>query len=961
MRATVCDTRTGWPTNHPRGGSEAGPGAPTSPRQHLEPRRRSLHMIATATLVIGALVGSLLGGSTTAVAQTAPIINEDVVPGCIPTAGDPYPMTRDVCLAWGRLQQEAVNRVIASSGLASDRTLALTRARSSVRAMLWAMVEAAAAKPVATRTADETTALTWLAAVVQQHNISVATRALGMFDAFYREQRPGPGSVPCTFTPPSPYQAEYPGKDKGRESFCFAGAFPQVFGIGVTNKPKSEEWLRWANADVMGAKFTAASGAIARDTAGQFGLLGASLFAGAVAVGIPILIAAEVITISANVAANIAIVAEGTGAALVGGAAPLLLAALGIFVAVLGVYAIIAGSIAVFDNQRPGLEAALADAQKQSDIGDTLAKPETASLAFTLFAGWLSRQTEPVGAAPAPPRVATDPRFTDLSGSGFSTKVVDSFTVRDEAGVTRTATMHGGYWIVTGPGATTVVSPDLSGVVDSAGKPAVVRRVRLADGSFVFVTARTDGSSACGTTPCPASREFKVRGNGTLRTIRYVGTQDGKDNPPLVFDFDKVTTAQIGTPAPFYAFVKDSSGKPVSATISWEIGDRCLIPGVLICPRDLASTPPAPAPDGSPTKNLGTTADLRYSFASSGTWWMRAKATTNVGTVASKWFSVEVANPAPVLAITSPTGEPQCSTSPTTACPATNVGAGGLTLQGTITDKALKYEVESVTIDWGDGLVESAPSAGNPVLCARPDGGGTVYERCVQFGALTGDSVPFSATRRFAPSVFGARTAKVTVRDLGGNQVSLAVPYNIADPRQTQTVQVGSITATTWGTTIDLAATASSGLPIIWSASPANWCVVDGAKLYTARAGRCTVAATQVGDATYKPTTGVQQVTVTARPATISFRQIPDTALTAGPATTVAVTVGASDAAGAAPPSSVTLTSRTPGVCSVTGATVTLVREGSCTLVAAISAGETNWTASPVEQTFTVLPRQPTS
>lgn len=872
------------------------------------------------------------------------LVNEDVVP-CSSSAGDPYVMSRDVCLAWGRLQAAAVARVEAVGGLASVRSLTLTRARSAVQAALWTIVNDAAFRPAAQRSPDERLVLGWLAGLARQQGIDVAQRALEMHDDFYRDPRPGPDSPPCTFTPPAPYQNEYPGDGVLREAFCSRNSTSDLFGIGVTNKPDATEWLRWASADVLKGKFSPEAMDIARAVGVQAGKV-AVLAAAAVGSGVVTGVVAASLTATAATAAAAGTVLSGTFVTIG-------FLAFAAFVAVLAVVIAIYGTIVLFTDSRQGLVDALNEASKPIDPGVLFSTSAGRDLAYTLFTGWLGTQPAPPELAPVPPRVGTDPRFTVTPAGGTASAPTDTFTIRDASGNLRTVTMQGGYWIVADATGTTVTI-DLPGL-DQQGRAASISRVSLGDGMYAFVASGPDVVCS-GTTNCEARREFTVTGSdGRPAVIRYVGTQDGQDTPTLVFDFDKVSTATIGVPASFFAAVFDTNGTRLSATYTWEIGNRCLTAYSTGCTIPPGGTPLAP--DGSPITTVGTSQGIQYTFPSSGTWWVRVKASAPIGAATSNWFTVEVTNPAPTLAFTSATGDVVCASNGNTTCPPLVLGPlGGVGVSGIITDVASQYEIAYVEIDWGDGYRTWDDSGATLNFCARPGPNGTeTFVRCIDIGGLDGERRAFSASHEPLAGVYGPRTVKVTVRDSGGNVATLSAPYVIPDTRRTQSITIDPAAPASFVESIPLAATATSGLPVTFTASPEQWCAVDGGRLYTARVGTCTVTANQAGDATYQPATATRDFSFTARTATISFPQPADTELPADGVTPLAITVGASDATGDAPAGTVEVTSTTPTVCTVADGQVSLLRTGSCTLRATIAPTVTNWTAPPVERTFTVV------
>ncbi len=145
-----------------------------------------------------------------------------------------------------------------------------------------------------------------------------------------------------------------------------------------------------------------------------------------------------------------------------------------------------------------------------------------------------------------------------------------------------------------------------------------------------------------------------------------------------------------------------------------------------------------------------------------------------------------------------------------------------------------------------------------------------------------------------------------------------------------------------------LVATATSGLPVTITSTTAPVCTVSGTTLTLVSAGTCTLDASQAGNAS----------TAAAKDVVVSF-----TVAVALPSQTINFTSPGNQVLGTTPPPlsatassglPVTITSKTPGVCTVSGTTLTLVGGGTCTL-AADQAGNANY-APAVEQTvaFTV-------
>ncbi len=147
-----------------------------------------------------------------------------------------------------------------------------------------------------------------------------------------------------------------------------------------------------------------------------------------------------------------------------------------------------------------------------------------------------------------------------------------------------------------------------------------------------------------------------------------------------------------------------------------------------------------------------------------------------------------------------------------------------------------------------------------------------------------------------------------------------------------------------------VAAIASSGLPVVFSttATPTicSTSATNGSTITLLAAGTCTVKADQAGNSTYAPAQAAfQGFPVSKVDQTITFGPVTDHSITQTP---VAVTATASSAM------AVTFTSTTPGFCTASGSSITLVAIGSCTVEADQAGNATYNAASPVQQTFNV-------
>ncbi|MEP6978708.1 MAG: hypothetical protein ABI948_11710 [Thermoleophilia bacterium] len=151
------------------------------------------------------------------------------------------------------------------------------------------------------------------------------------------------------------------------------------------------------------------------------------------------------------------------------------------------------------------------------------------------------------------------------------------------------------------------------------------------------------------------------------------------------------------------------------------------------------------------------------------------------------------------------------------------------------------------------------------------------------------------------------------------------------------------------GGTYDVSASASSGLAVGFSTDGA--CTVSGATVSLPAAGSCTVVARQAGNAAYLPAQAEQTFSVlppAPRAQTIHFTSTPPGLALVG--TTYAVSASASSGL----PVGFAAGSGSAGVCSVSGASVSLVGAGTCT-VRAHQGGNGSYLPAPeVEQSFTV-------
>jgi uncharacterized protein (TIGR03437 family) len=162
-----------------------------------------------------------------------------------------------------------------------------------------------------------------------------------------------------------------------------------------------------------------------------------------------------------------------------------------------------------------------------------------------------------------------------------------------------------------------------------------------------------------------------------------------------------------------------------------------------------------------------------------------------------------------------------------------------------------------------------------------------------------------------------------------------------------QAISFGTLSNVVYGSgTFTVSATASSGLTVLFTSTTSSVCTVATATVTILSGGTCTIQATQAGNSIYAPATPINQgFTVTPEAQTITFAQPADQVMSS-----VTYTLVGSASSGL----TVSYASSTTGVCTVSGTTVTLVSDGTCTITAT-QAGNGNFAAAtPVSQSFNV-------
>ncbi len=194
-------------------------------------------------------------------------------------------------------------------------------------------------------------------------------------------------------------------------------------------------------------------------------------------------------------------------------------------------------------------------------------------------------------------------------------------------------------------------------------------------------------------------------------------------------------------------------------------------------------------------------------------------------------------------------------------------------------------------------------------------------------------------------------TFTVTATNSAGTG-SASAASNSVTPIATQTISFGVLAAKPLNNPpFTVSATATSGLTVLFSSTTLPICTVAGNTVTLVALGTCTIAANQAGNAAFSAAPQVtQSFIVSANTQTISFGTIAN------------VLLGGSNAIVSASASSgltVSFASLTATVCSVNGSSVTALSLGTCTIQATQAGNGSFSAATPVSQSFTVLPGAP--
>jgi sugar lactone lactonase YvrE len=222
--------------------------------------------------------------------------------------------------------------------------------------------------------------------------------------------------------------------------------------------------------------------------------------------------------------------------------------------------------------------------------------------------------------------------------------------------------------------------------------------------------------------------------------------------------------------------------------------------------------------------------------------------------------------------------------------------------------------------------------------------------------ASSGLAVSFASTTPAICRVSGATVALVAVGTCtiqasqpGNANYAAAPPVNqsLQVTQGSQTITFGVLANQPYGTApFTVTATASSGLTVRFTSLTTSICTVSDDTVTLVAVGKCTIHASQPGNADYAPATSVNQsFQVTKGSQTISFPPLSNQPYNVG-----AFVVSATASSGL----SVKFASATTSVCTVSNDTVTLVAVGTCTIRASQPGNADYTAAAPVNQSFQV-------
>ncbi|NDJ14513.1 MAG: hypothetical protein EBY17_25510, partial [Acidobacteriia bacterium] len=222
--------------------------------------------------------------------------------------------------------------------------------------------------------------------------------------------------------------------------------------------------------------------------------------------------------------------------------------------------------------------------------------------------------------------------------------------------------------------------------------------------------------------------------------------------------------------------------------------------------------------------------------------------------------------------------------------------------------------------------------------------------------ASSGLTVSFAATTQIVCTVTGTVVTVVAVGvcSITASQTGNAtfIPYTVTSTFNVtpavQAITFSELSNVVYGSGfIWVTATVSSGLPVSFVSTTLDKCTISGNTVTIVAPGTCTIRASQAGNNNYAAAPPVSQsFVIIAANQTITFGALNNLPVGGQPAL-----MSATATSGLA----VAFSTPTPAVCSVTGATVTVISVGTCSVMAS-QVGNTYYRpAAPVIHSFAVM------
>lgn len=271
---------------------------------------------------------------------------------------------------------------------------------------------------------------------------------------------------------------------------------------------------------------------------------------------------------------------------------------------------------------------------------------------------------------------------------------------------------------------------------------------------------------------------------------------------------------------------------------------------------------------------------------------------------------------------------------------------------GNPTGNTLLYNVTPATIDQSALSITANASmfVGTDQTISVTGGSGT--------GSLTVTSSTPSvcSLSGLVVTALATGTCSITATKVGDatyNSASTSTSITIAEVPAKLDQSALSITANSSmivGSSQTISVTGGSGTgEVSVTSSTPSACSVTGLTVTAIAAGTCSITVAKAGDATYNSASTSTSITVSGVPALLDQSALSisaSTAMIVGSSQTISVTGGSGTG-------SLTVTSSTPGACSVAGLTVTALAAGTCT-VTAIKAGDATYNPASTSTSITI-------